>query len=240
MVSSGANSGALALALATSVSALVAAERSNQIEGSLNWSELLGLPNQPAPWGSKPKPYYLFQTGPSRPRLAHGLCEDSSALVAQAGELVSGICGSTSALANLAADLDLGLVLVEVLGIIMVASAVSGLFASSKRAQAAYAETVTFFKANNISVAEVGVVFTLVVGLILFDVFVAVTEEDLADVVAYLVLALVVAVFVLVALAADVQYYYMISSISGGELLARVVASDVVNNGLCVLRVFFC
>jgi len=41
-------------------------------------------------------------------------------------------------------------------------------------------------------------------------------------------------------LAADVQFYFLISSISGGELTLRILYTDIVNNALCLLRVFFC
>jgi hypothetical protein len=53
-------------------------------------------------------------------------------------------------------------------------------------------------------------------------------------------LGFVVLLFFFLILGSDVQYYYMISSISNGDLTLRVIIFDIINNFLCVLRIFFC
>jgi hypothetical protein len=50
----------------------------------------------------------------------------------------------------------------------------------------------------------------------------------------------VVLLFFFLLIGTDIQYYYMISSISNGDLVFRVICFDVINNFLCVLRIFFC
>jgi len=78
------------------------------------------------------------------------------------------------------------------------------------------------------------------VGYLVFDMFIIMAEDDLLEAVSYVFGGVILAALMLLALAVDVQYYYMISAISGGEATLRVLYTDLVNNGLCLLRVFFC
>ena len=103
-----------------------------------------------------------------------------------------------------------------------------------------YADIVSFCQVRSISVAEVFSLLTFVVGFVAFDAFVTLAEDDVLEGVSYVFVGVVGLAVVLLALAVDLQYYYMISSISGGELTLRVLYADLVNNALCLLRIFFC
>jgi len=103
-----------------------------------------------------------------------------------------------------------------------------------------YDDIVTFCKLNNISLVEVGVFFTFFLGFIIFDIFMCASDEDVTDVFSYFMVTFVILLFFFLILGIDVQYYYMISSVSSGDLTLRVIAFDVINNFLCILRIFFC
>jgi len=78
------------------------------------------------------------------------------------------------------------------------------------------------------------------VGFIVFDVFVTLAEDDVLEAISYVFAGIICLAVILLALAVDLQYYYLISSISGGEQTLRVLYTDIVNNILCLLRIFFC
>jgi hypothetical protein len=103
-----------------------------------------------------------------------------------------------------------------------------------------YDDAITFCKLNNVSVAEVGVFFSFFLGFIIFDIFICSSDEDVTDVFSYFMVVFVILLFFFLILGIDIQYYYMISSVSSGDLTARVIAFDIINNFLCILRIFFC
>ena len=103
-----------------------------------------------------------------------------------------------------------------------------------------YADLVTLCQLRSISLAETFSLVTFVLGFIVFDAFVTLAEDDVLEAVSYVFAAVIGLAAVLLMLAVDVQYYYMISATSGGEATLRILYADVVNNGLCLLRVFFC
>lgn len=103
-----------------------------------------------------------------------------------------------------------------------------------------YSDIVTFCQLRSISVAEVFACVTFFVGFIVFDAFVTLAEDDVLEAVSYVFAALIVLAVLLLIVAVDLQYYYMISSVSGGELTLRLLYADFVNNALCLLRIFFC
>jgi len=102
-----------------------------------------------------------------------------------------------------------------------------------------YDDVVTLFKYNNLSLTEVAVTTTLVVGFVFFDIFVSFAEEDVVDTFNYLILLFVILTFIFLLIAVDVQYFFMISN-AGGDLTLRIICFDLINNFLCALRVFFC
>ncbi len=102
-----------------------------------------------------------------------------------------------------------------------------------------YDDFVTFCQTNNISLAEFGALSTMALGLVCFDFFLAFTEEDPTEVFSLLVLALVLAGGLGLVLALDLQYFYMISALGGGNA-ALVAFNDLIANALCALRVFLC
>jgi len=89
-------------------------------------------------------------------------------------------------------------------------------------------------------VAETFSLVTFMVSFILFDAFVTLAEDDVLEAVSYAFAGVICLAVILLALAVDLQYYYLISSISGGEQTLRLIYTDVVNNTLCLLRIFFC
>jgi len=137
-------------------------------------------------------------------------------------------------------SVDLAILLVEVLAFIAVlnfAARATALFANTRVFSD---DIVTFCKSNNISFTEVGVFFSFFLGFLIFDIFVCGVDEDVTDVFSYLMFIFVILLFFFLILGTDVQYFYMISSISNGDLTLRVVGFDVINNFLCMLRIFFC
>jgi hypothetical protein len=135
---------------------------------------------------------------------------------------------------------DIFLMCVELLAILLVlnlSGKVSQLFSNIR---VFYDDIVTFCKTNNVSFTEIGVFFTMFLGFIVFDIFVSSSDEDVTDVFSYFMLGFVILLFFFLILGSDIQYYYMISSISNGDLTLRVICFDVINNFLCILRIFFC
>jgi phage-related holin len=108
------------------------------------------------------------------------------------------------------------------------------------RSQVGYDAMVTLCQQRGLSAAEIFSLTTFVVGYLVFDMFVILAEDDMLEAVSYMFGGVICAALVLLALAVDVQYYFMISAISGGEATLRIFYTDIVNNGLCLLRVFFC
>jgi hypothetical protein len=109
-----------------------------------------------------------------------------------------------------------------------------------QRQVSGYDDVVTFCQVRGISVTEIFGLLTFALGFIFFDMFVTLAEDDSLEALSYVFASVIVCAVVLLFLAADVQFYFLISSISGGELTLRVLYTDIVNNGLCLLRIFFC
>lgn len=135
---------------------------------------------------------------------------------------------------------DLGLLVVELAlvgALIRGATTVLNAHASSA---GGYADLITWCQGRAISVAEVFTSLSFFVGFILFDAFVTLAEDDVLEAVSYVFACIIILAVLLLVLAVDVQYYYMVASVSGGEPTLRTLYNDIVNNGLCLLRVFFC
>ncbi len=103
-----------------------------------------------------------------------------------------------------------------------------------------YDALVTLCQQRGLSVAEIFSLVTFVAGFLVFDMFVIMAEDDALEAISYMFGGVIVAALVLLLLAVDVQYYFMISAISSGEATLRVFYTDIVNNALCLLRIFFC
>jgi hypothetical protein len=112
--------------------------------------------------------------------------------------------------------------------------------ASSSGITQAYGDIVSLCQTKSISLAEIFTLTTLSLGFIIFDSFVTLSEDDLLEGVSYLFLSIIVLAVFLLFIAIDLQYYYLVSAISGGELTMRIIYNDILNNGLCLLRIFFC
>jgi len=108
------------------------------------------------------------------------------------------------------------------------------------RPQVGYDALVTLCQQRGLSVAEIFSLVTFVAGFLVFDMFVIMAEDDALEAISYMFGGVIVAALVLLLLAVDVQYYFMISAISSGEATLRVFYTDIVNNALCLLRIFFC
>lgn len=108
------------------------------------------------------------------------------------------------------------------------------------RSQVGYDAIVTLCQQRGLSAAEIFSLTTFVLGYLVFDMFVIMAEDDMLEAVSYVFGGIIGSAVLLLVLAVDVQYYFMISAISGGEATLRIFYTDIVNNGLCLLRVFFC
>jgi hypothetical protein len=136
---------------------------------------------------------------------------------------------------------DPALVALEAFLVLVVAAPLgNSLVQRTSQGGGAYQDFVAACKSAGLSVTEIGVGVTLAAGLLVFDIFLSLSEDDPADALGYGVLILVVATFALWALAVDIQAYYTLSCVGAGDLTARVVLMDALNNALCVLRIFFC
>lgn len=135
---------------------------------------------------------------------------------------------------------DWTLLVAELLLFLVLALRLARVSAITRLVSQFYDDLVTFCQQNGLSVTELATVLSLSLGFIFFDLFFAFGEEDLADVVSYGILLFVFITGLGLFLALDVFYYFMISGVGASSATARVVATDVVNNGLCLLRVFFC
>lgn len=136
---------------------------------------------------------------------------------------------------------DPALLLLEGFLVLVVAAPFgSALVQRAGQGSGAYQDFVAACKSAGLSVTEIGVGVTLAAGLLVFDIFLSLSEDDPTDTLGYGVLILVIATFALWAMAVDVQAYYTLSCVGSGDLTARVVLMDALNNALCVLRIFFC
>jgi len=135
---------------------------------------------------------------------------------------------------------DLFLVVVELLAVVLVLGFLTRVTSLFSNALVFYDDVSTFCQTNNISFTEVGTLLTFFLGFLVFDIFISASDEDITDVFSYFMLGFVILLFFFLILGSDVQYYYMISSISNGDLTLRVICFDVINNFLCILRIFFC
>jgi hypothetical protein len=156
------------------------------------------------------------------------------------GTFISTIFTNVDWLFEICYSFDWLLIIVECLFLVFLLNFSSRVVDLFSNIRIFYDDIITFCKLNNISVTEVGVFFSFFLGFIVFDIFICSVDEDVTDVFSYFMVTFVVLLFFFLILGTDVQYYYMISSVSSGDLTTRVIAFDVINNFLCILRIFFC
>lgn len=132
------------------------------------------------------------------------------------------------------------LVVVEltILGVLVAAG--MGLLSSQPTSNTFYDDIATFCKTNNLALTEIATFLSLALGFLIFDIFSCAVEEDVTDVFFFFMLVFVIALFFFLLINTDVQYFYMVSSASSGDLTVRAAVFDAINNFLCVLRIFFC
>jgi len=148
---------------------------------------------------------------------------------------------SSSLFTDLILALDPALVLLEVFLVFFVGAPLAqSLSRRATQGSGAYQDFVAACKSSGLSLTEIGVAISLGVGLILFDVFISLSEDDPTDTLGYGVLLLVIATFALWGLSVDVQAYYTLCCVGSGDLTTRLILTDMLNNFLCVLRIFFC
>jgi len=141
---------------------------------------------------------------------------------------------------RIAESVDVLLLGLELFCAIMLFAQLATLKGRLQRQVGGYDDIVTFCQVRGVSVTEVFGLLTFALGFIFFDMFVTLAEDDSLEALSYVFASVIVCAVILLFLAADVQFYFLISSISGGELTLRVLYTDTVNNGLCLLRIFFC
>jgi hypothetical protein len=135
---------------------------------------------------------------------------------------------------------DVWLTFAEILAVSLGVALVASLGPARLRGQVGYDDLVSLCQQRGVSAAEVLSLTTAALGLCLFDAFVTLAEDDALEAVSYVFGCVIALATLLLLLAVDVQYYYMVSAVSGGEATLRLIYADIVNNGLCLLRVFFC
>jgi hypothetical protein len=169
------------------------------------------------------------------------LASPQNVLEGLSARLNLGGTASINVFTDLLLAFDPALLVLEALLVFFVGAPLSD--SLSKRAtqgSGAYQDFVAACKSSGLSLTEIGVAVTLGAGLIAFDIFVSLSEDDPTDTLGYGILALVVATFALWGLSVDVQAYYTLCCVGSGDLTTRLVLTDVLNNFLCVLRIFFC
>lgn len=137
-------------------------------------------------------------------------------------------------------ELDVALLGAELLMVAIALGLAPALRRLLRMGRVFYDDLVSFCAYNNLSLTELATFIGVSGGFIVFDLFASISEEDLADTLSYGLLILVILLFFFLLLAVDIQYFYMVSSVSSGDLTTRTVVSDLVNNFLCALRIFFC
>lgn len=136
--------------------------------------------------------------------------------------------------------LDLWLVLGELLLVAVLCVTFRATRVFFRVSQAGYDTLLTLCQARGVSFAEVTTVSTVVGGFLVFDFFVTLADDDLLEAISYSFALIISLAVCLLFLAVDVHYYYTISAVSSGAVTLRVLYTDLINNGLCLLRVFFC
>ena len=148
---------------------------------------------------------------------------------------------STNVFTDAVLAFDPALLLLEAfLAFFVGAPLVNSLSKRATQGSGAYQDFVAACKNSGLSLTEIGVAVTLAAGLLLFDIFISLSEDDPTDTLGYGILLLVIATFALWGLSVDVQAYYTLCCVGSGDLTTRVILTDMLNNFLCVLRIFFC
>lgn len=106
--------------------------------------------------------------------------------------------------------------------------------------QLGYDTLLTLCQSRGLSLAEIATVTTLFLGFFILDFFVVTGDDDLLEVVSYGFALVIGLAFLLLVVAVDVHYYFMVSSVSGGSGTLRVLYTDLINNMLYIVRIFFC
>lgn len=83
-------------------------------------------------------------------------------------------------------------------------------------------------------------VFSSALGLIIFDIFISISEDDITDILFLAIMLLLIFSFISIILSSGSQLFYLVSNTSSDDMSLRLVIFDLVNNSLCVLRVFVC
>lgn len=136
--------------------------------------------------------------------------------------------------------MDLALLGVELLFVLFAIVKLAQLPSLARLVQPFYDDITTFCKQNGLSLTELAVLTALSVGFIFFDLFITLAEDDVVDAFNYIVFLFVLFSVLGLIFALDVLVYFMVSGLSSGDLSLRVIANDIINNVLCLLRIFFC
>jgi hypothetical protein len=135
--------------------------------------------------------------------------------------------------------LDLGLLAAELLALCLLVFFAPRVVTFRLRRGFGYDDFVCFCQTNNISMTEFGALISVVLAFVFFDFFLAFTEEDPTEVFSVLFLALFLAGGFGLIFAFDLQYFYMVSSFGGANVIFEFF-NDLIANFLCFLRVFLC
>jgi hypothetical protein len=190
---------------------------------------------------ARPSPFLgELGTGRLSLRLALGQAQGWLWADAHLGGLLTGVARLTGLGTWLLESLDPLLLLGELAGAALLLALAARLPSLLGGRPLGYADVLTFCQARGLSVAELASLSTFVLGFLAFDAFVNLPEDDTLEAVSYAFGGILALTLLLLNLGVDLQYYYLISCISGAELTLRTIYTDLINNGLCLLRIFFC
>jgi hypothetical protein len=136
-------------------------------------------------------------------------------------------------------SIDPGLLILELAALVCVLWVGPRRAAFRARRRQGYDDFVLFCQTNALSLTEIGALATLSLGLVGFDFFLAFVEDDLTEIFGSLVLGLAIGGGLGLVVALDIQYFYTISALGGGNALL-VAFNDLTANALCVLRIVLC
>lgn len=162
------------------------------------------------------------------------------ALSARPGSALQAYTQATAPLLGVWESLDPLLLLFELALLVLVISWVVSFTSLGFLLQRGYGDLVTFCQHRSISLVETFGLLSLFLGFILFDAFVTLAEDDTLEAAGWVFAAVIASAVTFLALAVDVQFYYLVCSVSGAEPALRLLYADFVNNVLCLLRVFLC
>jgi hypothetical protein len=156
----------------------------------------------------------------------------------EGGLLVDTLASPVSALTFVAYSLDILLLLAELFGVLAALALIAALL-PPLRPGALHADCLAFAQLVGLSLTELSVVLTGLLGFVALDLLAASTEDETADLIAVALLCLIAGTALGLLVATLLQTIAIFAHL-GGAALTRALLVDLLNFGLGLLRVAFC